>query len=357
MLVALLSAADYAIFAALLPLVLDTVMKPLTLSVVMPNYNHARYLADAIEGIATQSRPPDEFLILDDGSTDNSLEIIEPYLKQYPFLRLIRHERNRGVIAANERLFAEARGDLLFAAAADDVRLPGFFARAVQMAEQFPQAGLVFGAVGIIDEAGRPLGRIDVRRWQEPLYADPQRFLREYLMVELPAHSPCSGTMYRRAVLLEAGGYRADLGSWSDTFAFRAIGLKYGVCYLAEEVARFRKLIGSFSQQAVAQPRRLLDIIARAECRMRSAEFRERFPEEYVRRWRRACRWQVLWDYALGSESGARPRPSFWARNLRRLPRACHALLLLLGYRGQTQGCESQAADCRTTNPARKICP
>ena len=194
-------------------------MEQPTLAVLMPNYNHARYLADAIAGIATQSRPPDEFLILDDGSTDNSLEIIEPYLKQYPFLRLIRHERNRGVIAANQRLFAEARGDLLFAAAADDVRLPGFFARAVQMAERFPQAGLVFGAVGMIDQEGRRLGRIAVRRWQEPLYADPQRFLREYLMVELPAHSLCSGTIYSREALLEAGGFRPDLGSWAATFA------------------------------------------------------------------------------------------------------------------------------------------
>ena len=332
-------------------------MKPFTLSVVMPNYNHARYLADAITGIAAQSRPPDEFLILDDASTDDSLEVIEPYLKQYPFLRLIRHERNRGVIAANQRLFAEASGELLFAAAADDVRLPGFFQRAVQMAEQYPQAGLVFGAIGMIDEAGRRMGRIDVRRWREPLCADPQRFLQEYLMVELPAHSPCSGAIYRREALQEAGGYRPDLGSWSDTFAFRAIGLKYGVCYLAEEVAQFRKLVGSFSRQSVAQPRKLLDIIARAEYWMRSAEFRDRFPDHYVRRWRRACRRQILWDYTLGPESGARPRRSFWSRNLRRVLRACLALLLLLSYRGEGGGRESEAADRRATNPAWKICP
>jgi glycosyltransferase involved in cell wall biosynthesis len=332
-------------------------MKPLTLSVVMPNYNHAHYLADAIAGIAAQSRPPDEFLILDDGSTDDSLDVIAPYLQRFPFLRLIRHEQNRGVIAAHERLFAEARGDWLFAAAADDVRLPGFFARAVQMAEQFPQAGLVFGAVGMIDADGRRLGRIDVRRWQEPLYADPQRFLREYLMVELPAHSLCSGTIYRREALQEAGGYRPDLGSWSDTFAFRAIGLRYGVCYLADEVVQFRKLAGSFSQQSVAQPRRLLDVVARAESWMRSDEFRERFPEDYVRRWRRACRWQVLWDYVLGAETGAQPRRSFWGRNLRRVPRACRALWLLLSYRGDG-GCRGpEPAGCRTTNTARNMRP
>lgn len=304
-------------------------MSSLTLSVLMPNYNHGRYLAEAITGIITQSRPPDEFLILDDASTDNSVEVIESFLDRLPGLRLIRHEQNRGVIAAHERLFAEARGDLVFAAAVDDVRLPGFFERVMQMAEQWPQAGLFFGAVGMIDETGRRLGTIDVRRWQVPLYADPQRFLREYLMVELPTHSVCSGTIYRRAALSEVGGYRPELGSWSDTFAFRAIGLKDGVCYLADEVAQFRKLPGSFSQQSGARPRELLAVMARAASLMRSAEFQDRFPAAYVRRWQRLCRWQILWDYVLGADPAGQPRPPFWRRNWRRLPRAWHALRLL----------------------------
>jgi glycosyltransferase involved in cell wall biosynthesis len=303
----------------------------------MPNYNHARYLAAAITGIATQSQPPQEFLILDDASTDDSVQVIEPFLARFPCLRLIRHERNRGVIAAHERLFAEARGDLLFATAADDVRLPGFFARVMQMAEQWPQAGLFFGAVGMIDEAGRRLGRIDVGRWPTPLYAEPQQFLREYLMVEAPAHSPCSGTIYRRAALAEVGGYRAELGSWSDTFAFRAIGLKYGACYLAEEVAQFRKLSGSYSQQSGRQPRAMLDVIARAERLMKSGEFRDRFPADYVRRWCRAYRRQVILGYFLGPELVADSRPSFLVRNLRRLPRLIPALSLL-AYRGDRGG-------------------
>lgn len=75
-----------------------------TLSAVMPNYNHGRYLAEAIKGIAEQSRPPDEFLILDDASTDNSVQVIQPFLQRFPFLRLIRLDCNGGVLAAVERL-------------------------------------------------------------------------------------------------------------------------------------------------------------------------------------------------------------------------------------------------------------
>ncbi len=299
-----------------------------TLSVILPNYNHARYLPEAIEGIAGQSRPPDEFLILDDGSTDNSLEVIEAYQKQYPAIRLIRHEKNRGVLAANNRLFEEARGDYLFAAAADDIRLPGFFESAMELADRYPQAGLIFGQVGMVYEDGRPAGIVDVRRWQEPLYADPERFLQEYLESELASHSPCSGTIYRTEAFREVGCYRNDLGSWSDTFAVRAIGLKYGACYIPREVVRFRKSVGSFSHAASAQPKRQLDMIARAARLMRSADYRDRFPADHVRRWERAYRRLVLWNDFLGDDRDESPRPGFLRRNLRRLPRLVRMLRL-----------------------------
>ena len=280
----------------------SSAMRRPTLSVLMPNYNHGRYLAEAIKVIATQSRPPDEFLILDDASTDNSLEVIAPFLQQFPFIRLIRHDRNQGVIAASQRLFAEARGDYVFAAAVDDIRLPGFFEQAMQLAERYPQAGLVFGILHMVDHEGHHLVTGDASRWRDPLYASPERFLREYLEVERPSQSVCSATIYRRDAIQAVGGYRADLGSWADTFAFRAIGLTHGVCYLPREVVHFRVLPASFSQRSHTDPRATLDLIARAAAIMQSAEFRDRFPADHVRRWRRAYRWQVIRDYFLGPE-------------------------------------------------------
>ncbi len=308
-------------------------MDSTTLTAVMPNYNHARYLREAIESIAAQSRPPDEFLILDDASTDHSLQIIEPYLGQYPFIRLIRHERNQGVIASLQRLFEEARGDYLFSAAADDIRLPGFFERAMQMAAKYPQAGLVFGAMGIIDPEGKQVDQVAPRRWHQPLYAEPERFLREYLMVELPSNAACGSTVYRRDVLMEVGGFLDELGSWSDTFAFRAIGLKYGVCYVPHELARWRRQEGSFSQQKSAQPKAMLDIIARAAHLMESEELRDRFPAAYVRAWRRAFRWQVIREHYLGPVLAGQPLPSRTRRLLQGLPRLL-STLRLHWYRG-----------------------
>jgi glycosyltransferase involved in cell wall biosynthesis len=309
-------------------------MTECVLSVAMPNYNHGRYLAEAVLGIATQSRPPDEFIVLDDASTDDSVEILRPFLERFPFMRLIRLDRNQGVLAAIERLSAEARGRYLFLPAADDVRMPGFFERAMALAEEYPQAALVCGGVSLIDEAGRHLGYFGVQKWNEPLYADPRRFLEEYLMVESPSHSLSAATIYRRDAFLELGGLRPELGSWSDSFVIRALGLKYGICYVPMEAVRVRMLPQSFSHQTMSEPKKLLDIIARAERLMLSDEFRDIFPPAYARHWARSYRYRTVRDFFLGPEPSSGPRPSFFLRNLRRLPKLLPALRLWF-YRGQ----------------------
>jgi hypothetical protein len=73
-------------------------------------------------------------------------------------------------------------------------------------------------------------------------------------------------------------------------------------------------------------------MIARAAALLNSAEFRDRFPPDHVRRWRRSYRWQVIRDDFLGFEASGPHRPSFLVQNLRRLPRT----LSLLLHRGKT---------------------
>jgi glycosyltransferase involved in cell wall biosynthesis len=298
----------------------------------MPNYNHAHYLPRSIEAIANQTRPPDEFLILDDCSTDNSLEVIDSYLPRYSFLRLIRGEQNVGVNTANRRLFAQASGDYIHAAAADDDRFPRFFELAMQMVEAHPRAGLVFGKIVVKNEEKEVIGGVDVPRWTEPLYADPARLLDEYLDVELASHSASPSTIYRREPFQEVGWYREELGPWADTFAARAIGLKYGVCFVPEKFSVDFRLPASYSQQTKDNPRKAIDVIARAAFLMRSEAFRERFPAAHVRRWERQFRRLVAWNCLLGS--GPRDT-SFLRRNLFRIPRIVLALRVLT-YAGDT---------------------
>lgn len=294
----------------------------LRLSAVIPNFNHARYLPHAIESVLQQTRPPDEFLILDDASTDNSVEIIQSYAAKNPLIRFIRNSNNQGVIAAHAQLFRLATGDWLYSGAADDDRYPDFFRSAMDMAERFPNAGLVFGKMVTTDADGHELGEVSASRWKYPLFAPPEQFLTEYLNVESPFHSATAATIFRREAFEEVGWFRSDLGSFSDTFATRAIGLKYGSCYVPERFCTWRKITGSVSQEFRLDVERTLQMVDRAASLMTSPSFQDRFPPTYVERWEQLARRQLLWSFWLGDEYGQRGnRPHFLLRNLIRLRR------------------------------------
>ena len=92
-----------------------------TFSVVMPNFNHARYLEAALQAHLAQSVPPLEIIVVDDASTDESVAIVERLATEHSRLRLIRLARNGGVNAAINRGLREARGDYVSVSAADDL--------------------------------------------------------------------------------------------------------------------------------------------------------------------------------------------------------------------------------------------
>ena len=268
-----------------------------SLTAGFPNYNHSRYLPQAIEAILGQSRQPDEFIIVDDASTDNSVEIIQSYARQHPVLRLVQNERNLGAAASLRLLQTTAVSDYLYQGAADDYVLPGFFEQAMALAERYPEAGVIMGKVVVVDANDEGLAVAGIRRWREPLYASPERFLREYLNVEYVEHSLTSATIYRWAALAEIGYFRPELGYWTDTFAIRALALKYGACYSPEPWATWRVFAESFGSQYYHNLEARLALADTISTLMRTPEFADRFPESYARTWRRDLRLKVLDDY------------------------------------------------------------
>lgn len=84
-----------------------------TLSAFLTNYNDADVVGRALDAITSQSRLPDEFIIQDDGSTDNSIEVIMPYVKKYPFIKFVKNEKNLGPIPAMQKVSSLATGDYI----------------------------------------------------------------------------------------------------------------------------------------------------------------------------------------------------------------------------------------------------
>ena len=155
-------------------------MKLPTLSVVMANYNHAHYLPDTLQAIVDQSYQPMEMIIIDDASTDNSVEIIEGFARKYPMIKLFRHEKNRGPYESEVHAMQYAKGDFLITAAADDLVFPGLFERSAKLLNQYPHAGICTSVTLKIDEHNRVLGAIPMPPYVSdfPCYLSPEIVLK-----------------------------------------------------------------------------------------------------------------------------------------------------------------------------------
>ena len=88
-----------------------------TLSVVLPNYNHAKFIGRALAALLGQERAADEIIVIDDGSTDDSVAVIERIAATAPAIRLLRNPNNVGVIPTLQRGLEAARGKYVYFAA------------------------------------------------------------------------------------------------------------------------------------------------------------------------------------------------------------------------------------------------
>jgi glycosyltransferase involved in cell wall biosynthesis len=125
----------------------------------MAVYNGARYLRQAVESILNQTYSDFEFLIFDDGSTDDSLEILNSYLLRDSRIRIV-SQANRGLTITLNLGIAEARGRLLARMDCDDIALPHRLQKQVSYLQAHPQCVLVGSRVMLVDPDGLPIREI-----------------------------------------------------------------------------------------------------------------------------------------------------------------------------------------------------
>jgi O-antigen biosynthesis protein len=123
-------------------------------SFVVPCYNYGRYLPDCLRGIFNQEEHQDfEIITVDDGSTDNTREALRAFTDSR--LRVIVHEKNQGHIVTVNRGLKESRGKYVVRVDPDDRHRPCFLKETLPKLEKYPEVGLVFGDVALIDEHGK----------------------------------------------------------------------------------------------------------------------------------------------------------------------------------------------------------
>jgi glycosyltransferase involved in cell wall biosynthesis len=225
-----------------------------TLSVVLPNYNHGSLIARAINALLSQDRVPDEIVIVDDGSTDNSVAVIRALAAGSSTIRLIVKETNEGALAALARGLAECHGQYVYFAAADDWVLPGFFSSALALFERCPNAGVVCGESRLVSgRTGESLGaRPIVLPSNCETYFSPERTAQ--LLKRADNWILTGSALFDRERVVAAGGFQADLGSFSDGYLARKVALTHGFCFIPRAMAVWQVFDDSFSRQTASDP-------------------------------------------------------------------------------------------------------
>ncbi len=129
-------------------------VKPIKISVVTPSYNQGHYLEKTIRSVIEQGYPNLEYIIIDGGSTDNSLEIIKKYEKHLSYWV---SEKDRGQSHAINKGFAHASGDLFGWLNSDDFYAPDALKTAAEVYRANPTAGAIVGGGDMVDENGTVL--------------------------------------------------------------------------------------------------------------------------------------------------------------------------------------------------------
>jgi glycosyltransferase involved in cell wall biosynthesis len=134
-------------------------------TVVVPCFNYGRYLTDCIRSVLDQEGVAVDVLLIDDASTDNSLEVASSLAAAHPEVRVIAHATNAGHVPTVNEGFAAAQGEYIVKLDADDLLTPGSLARSAALLDSYPSVGFVYGCPLHFKSAAPPPANLAVRSW------------------------------------------------------------------------------------------------------------------------------------------------------------------------------------------------
>jgi len=257
-------------------------------SVVIPAYNSVSYIGGAIQSVLDQSYSNIEILVIDDGSIDNTRDVVAPFGERVRYM----HQENRGASAARNRGIREARGSYVAFLDADDLWHPAKLSRQVDVLEQHPDFGAVHCGTSRMDETGGPLPDGSSRRKQRVNGNVFMEFFEANLSVILT-----STVLVRRSCFDSIGMFDGSGEVVDDHDFFLRLVARYSVWYIEEALVRYRVILGSLSRvravQRLEQHRRTIERAITSH----PAYFANKPPRYLKQRWRSFYRWGGLMLY------------------------------------------------------------
>ena len=147
------------------------------ISVIMTSYNHKKYVANAIHSVLDQTYRDFEFIIIDDGSTDGTVNEIKKFSDQR--MRVFYSKKNQGVVAATHKGLDESKGKYIAIIHSDDMFFPDKLEKQVKFLDEHPDVAAVFSYAKIIDEDGKDF--MDESHYYYNIFKQPNRNRFEWL--------------------------------------------------------------------------------------------------------------------------------------------------------------------------------
>jgi glycosyltransferase involved in cell wall biosynthesis len=198
-------------------------------SVVIPNYNYGRYISDAIDSAFGQTLKPHEVIVVDDGSTDDSLEVLKKFEGR---ITVIRQTNQRAAGARNAGAKA-ATGEFLAFLDADDYWHPQKLEKQIEKIEGDPEVGLVHCGMLYVDQEGNEIS--------EHLEGQEGWVAEKLLKFQPVIIGPGSSTLVRKDVFQDVGGYDTDLQNSEDWDFSLRVAKKYKFAFVEEPLVYYRQ--------------------------------------------------------------------------------------------------------------------
>ncbi len=237
-------------------------------SVIVPTYRHDKYIAQTLDSVLAQSRRPDQIIVVNDGSPDDTDKAIFPFLKNITYIK----QRNGGVSSALNRGLEVVTSDYVMFLASDDWLYPRALQCLQSVLDERSRVGVVYGQVKVVDEYGvravtaTPPPKRGVVGEYQPL---PAILGGSFL--------PAPASLFRLAAVRQAGNF-ANFIYCQDWFMAVLIAMNgWSYCGLPDIVANYRRHSGNVTRASNTR-NMLLEEVEMLKCVQRSKRL-EQFPE------------------------------------------------------------------------------
>lgn len=197
-------------------------------SIVLPTYNRAYCIQRAVDSVLRQTWPEWELIVVDDGSTDATEEIMGGFAALDGRVRYYRQRDNRGVSAARNEGIRQARYEYIAFQDSDDVWRADKLEKQMRLFEENPKIGLVYCAIRGTKQDGSPVRIPDASMEKQFLQGDLYRLLLQGNVIDCPT------AVMRRECTLKCGGFDETLSCLEDWELFLRIAAVYQIGYVDE---------------------------------------------------------------------------------------------------------------------------